>query len=121
MKPRVLVVDDDAHIREIFADVLAAEGCEVLTAADGYAALDPVTAERLAVILVDVRMPGMDGIEFCRRFSERPGPRAPVVLLTAASDPSVLTEGIHVAGVLSKPFSLDELVETIRRHARCSA
>jgi DNA-binding response OmpR family regulator len=123
MSKRVLVIDDDAHIREVLAVALADEGYKVLTASDGRVALDMVASRRPDVILLDVRMPGSDGAEFCRRYREQPGPHAPIIMLTAAYDydADALPDDLQAAGMFSKPFRLDDVVRTIREQPHHSA
>ena len=78
----VLVVDDDAAIRRVIAAAVAEEGYAVAEAADGAAALALVRAAPPCLILLDLRMPGMNGWEFARRYRALPGPRAPLVCVT---------------------------------------
>src|SRR5690348_13526835 len=82
--PTVLVVDDEPDIREIVRLFLTDAGYAVATARDGAEALRSVDEALPAVILLDMRMPVMDGWEFARRFRERHNHRAPIVVMTAA-------------------------------------
>jgi two-component system, chemotaxis family, chemotaxis protein CheY len=81
---RILVIDDDESIRQIVHLFLSDEGYEVIEAANGQAALDALEDFRPSLILLDLRMPVMDGWEFARRYRLMPGPHAPIVAFVAA-------------------------------------
>lgn len=116
---RVLVVDDDDSIRDFVSVALAYEGYEVVSAENGEAALGAIDRGRgVAVILLDMRMPVMDGWEFARVYRERPGPHAPIIVLTAARDAADYAAQIQADGFLAKPFDLDALLRAVARHAR---
>ncbi|MFD0638392.1 response regulator transcription factor [Catenulispora yoronensis] len=118
----MLVVDDEPGIRSVLASSLEFEGYAVRTAADGRAALAEVEQARPDLVVLDVLMPGMDGLTACRRL--RAGdPHLPVLMLTARD----LT-GDRVAGLdagaddyLAKPFELDELLARVRALLRRGA
>jgi len=118
---RVLVVDDDRGIREFVCTVLADEGYEVSEAIDGRQALEHADRVRPDVILLDMRMPVMDGWEFARTYRQRPGPHAPIVIVTAALDVAKEAKDIGADGFLAKPFQLDDLLDLVERHAAPSA
>jgi two-component system response regulator MprA len=113
---RVLVVDDDAPVRRMLERGLAAEGFEVEAAADGGAAL--VAAERSApdVVVLDVAMPGLDGLAVCRRLRAR-GMRGSILMLTARDAVADRVAGLEAGAddYLIKPFAMEELVA--RLHA----
>jgi CheY-like chemotaxis protein len=111
----VLVVDDDADIRDFVELVLADEGYEVRTAAHGAAALTLVARSQPGLILLDMRMPVMDGWEFARTYRQMQGPHAPIVVLTAAANAGACSEQIGAAAFLAKPFELDQLLERVSR------
>jgi CheY-like chemotaxis protein len=113
----VLVVDDDPSIRDFVEAALEEEGYGVLTAPDGEAALALVESKPCAVLL-DMRMPVLDGWGFAEAYRERPEPRAPIVVMTAAEDAEAWAEEIGAAGVLAKPFRLDELLAVVAHHCR---
>jgi DNA-binding response OmpR family regulator len=107
---RVLVVDDDLTVSDVVSRYLEREGHEVETVADGRAALEQAAAAPPDLVILDLMLPGMSGLEVCRRLREI-GP-LPVIMLTARSD-----EGDRVAGLelgaddyVTKPFSPRELV-----------
>jgi len=114
-RPRlVLVVDDDDMIRRLLRTVLEADEIEVVEARDGDAALSAVADLQPTVIVLDVMMPGLDGVEVCRRIDHD---RAKVVMLTARDDPE-LERAATAAGAdafLTKPFSSLELLDLIER------
>ena len=89
----------------------------MLTAEHGAAALQIVASTTPAVILLDMRMPVMDGWEFAQAYRERPGPRAPIIVFTAARDAAERASEIWADAHLAKPFSLDDLIELVERLA----
>ena len=116
--PRVLVVDDDDFIRASVVDILHDEGYEVCEAPHGAAALSLVDELPPDLILVDMRMPVLDGWGFCREYRERPGPHAPIVVMTAAQDAAQRAAQVGSAAHISKPFRLDALVACVERFVR---
>jgi len=115
---RILVVEDDDSIRDLVDLVLSSAGYEVLTASDGAAALQVIGGARPDLVLLDMRMPVMDGWEFARRYRARPEPHAPIVVLTAARDAADRAAEIQANGYLGKPFDVDELLTLVSQHAR---
>ena len=113
----ILVVDDDEGIREFVSLVLADEGYEVVTAPHGAAALEFVARRVPAVILLDMRMPVMDGWQFAQAYRQRPGPHAPIIVVTAARDAGERAAEIGAEGVLAKPFRLADLLAVVEGHA----
>jgi PAS domain S-box-containing protein len=118
-KPRILVVDDVAMNRDIASAFIRSAGYELVCADGGEAAVTEAASGDFAAVLMDVRMPGMDGLEATRRIRALGGPRGevPIVALTA----QVFTEQIdacRAAGMdthVAKPFTLDTLLGAIRR------
>jgi two-component system, OmpR family, response regulator MprA len=112
---RVLIVEDDEHVREAIARALRYEGYEVHTAVDGNDALVHVDAIAPDAIVLDVLMPGTDGLEACRRLRQR-GDRTPVLMLTARHEVSDRVAGLDAGAddYLVKPFALDELLARLR-------
>jgi two-component system, chemotaxis family, chemotaxis protein CheY len=91
----------------------------VLEAPDGAAALPRAQEATPGLILLDMRMPVLDGWEFARRYRAGPGPHAPIVCVTAAADAAAAAaRGTQIGAVasLSKPFDLDELLALVRRY-----
>jgi CheY-like chemotaxis protein len=114
----VLVVEDQRDIREFVAFVLETEGYRVSTADNGAVALEQVAREHVDVVLLDMRMPVMDGWAFAQAYRERPGPHAPIVVLTAAQDAASRAAQIQADDYLGKPFELDDLLKMVARYAR---
>jgi CheY-like chemotaxis protein len=117
----VLVVDDDPSIREFVAAALGYEGYCVLTAPDGLAALELADRHWPALVLLDMRMPVLDGWGFAEAYLDRRGPRAPVGVMTAAEDAAAWAEEVGAEGVLSKPFGLEDLLAVVERHRAAPA
>jgi two-component system chemotaxis response regulator CheY len=113
---RILLLDDDETIREVVEMALSVKGYEVLTAPNGALALDLIRRHPPSLILLDMRMPVMDGWEFARRYREMSGPQAPIIVLTAAVDPADRAQQIEADGFLAKPFSLKELRSLVDRY-----
>ena len=113
--PTVLVVDDDAAILRTVTEILSDEGYTVLTATNGAEALTILAEASPRVILLDMRMPVMDGWQFARARDERQ--RAiPLVVMTAAQDARQWAREVGAAAYLAKPFDLAELLDTVERH-----
>jgi len=112
-RPSVLVVDDQKEIRELAMLALQDAGYSVRCAEHGAAALEAVSRERLAVILLDMHMPVMDGWQFARAYRLIPAPHVPLVVMTAAQDAGRYAAEVDADRFLSKPFELDELLATI--------
>jgi two-component system, chemotaxis family, chemotaxis protein CheY len=110
----VLVVDDDAAIRDAVRDVLESAGIVVETATDGADALEKVSRRRPRLVLLDMRMPVLDGWGFASALRER-RLALPVVVMTAAADASRWADEIGAIGVVAKPFGIAELVSAVRR------
>ena len=114
-RERVLVVDDDPPLRRMLERTLVAEGFEVTVAGDGGAAL--VQAERSApdVIVLDVTMPGLDGIAVCRRLRSK-GLPTPILMLTARDAVPDRVAGLEAGAddYLVKPFAVQELLARLR-------
>jgi two-component system, chemotaxis family, chemotaxis protein CheY len=112
----VLIVDDDDAIRLSVSWALADAGYVVETAANGQAALDRIANVCARLVLLDMRMPVMDGWEFARRYRSMCDAGAPIVVMTAAQDAGDRARQIEADGHLAKPFSLDELLAIVRHH-----
>ncbi len=112
-KPRlVLVVDDDEMIRRLVRAVLEADEFEVAEARDGQTALKLASETQPAVVVLDVMMPGIDGVEVCRRLDHD---QVRVVVLTARDDPKLETEA-RAAGAdafMTKPFAPMALLDLV--------
>ena len=107
---RVLVVDDDATVREVVVDYLRAAGHDVQEAVDGTGALESVLRSGADLVVLDVMMPGLDGLEVCRRLRRHSD--VPIVLLTALGSEQDRVVGLEIGAddYVTKPFSPRELV-----------
>jgi DNA-binding response OmpR family regulator len=111
----ILVVDDDPEILAMLRDFLESEGLAVRTAANGAEALEALDDVAPALILLDMRMPVLDGWAFAKRFHER-ALTYPIVVMTAAESARRWAEEIGATGYIAKPFDVNELLEMIERH-----
>ncbi|MFF0740375.1 response regulator transcription factor [Streptomyces sp. NPDC004111] len=109
---RVLVVEDDPTVAEVVTGYLVRAGYEVRHVADGLAALEAVAAMRPQLVVLDLMLPGLDGLEVCRRLRASGGPPVPVVMLTARGEEADRILGLELGAddYLTKPFSPRELV-----------
>lgn len=111
----ILVVDDEEPMREMLALMLAREGYEVRVVADGEAALEALSKEGIPLMLCDVRMPGMDGLELLSKIKER-GLAVAAIMMSAFVDQDTAIEALKLGALdyISKPFKKDEVVLKIR-------
>ena len=112
---RLLVVDDEASVREALALVLDLSGFEVTTAVDGREAIRTLGTDSPDAVILDVLMPGLDGLEVCRRMRAT-GNRTPVLMLTARTEVSERVAGLEAGAddYLAKPFAREELIARLR-------
>ncbi|MGV9296361.1 response regulator transcription factor [Amycolatopsis sp. NPDC003676] len=122
MANRVLLADDDRAIRESLVRALELEGYRVSEVADGVEALAIARSEEFDVLIVDVMMPGVDGLGVCRVLRAG-GDRTPVLMLTARVETADRVAGLDAGAddYLPKPFELDELLARLRALLRRSA
>jgi len=113
--PHVLVVDDDQDLLALITETLDLEGYRVDAAVNGAKALDLLEDEMPDLILLDMKMPVMDGTEFTKRFRARHDHASRIVLVTAAADAEKSAKAIGVNGYLEKPFDLDALLDTVAK------
>jgi two-component system, OmpR family, response regulator MprA len=112
---RLLVVDDDPSVREALALVLDLDGFDVSTAIDGREAIRALSLAPPDAVVLDVLMPGIDGLEVCRRMRAT-GDRTPVLMLTARAEVSERVAGLEAGAddYLAKPFAREELIARLR-------
>jgi two-component system response regulator MprA len=112
---RLLVVDDDPSVREALELVLDLNGFGVTTATDGAEAIRTLAVDRPDAVILDVLMPGLDGLEVCRRMRAT-GDRTPVLMLTARAEVSERVAGLEAGAddYLVKPFASEELIARLR-------
>ncbi|MDC4232673.1 MtrAB system response regulator MtrA [Actinomyces sp. B33] len=118
MNARILVVDDDVALAEMIGIVLETEGYAVSTCSDGAHAVEEFRSLAPDLVLLDLMLPGLDGIEVCRRIRRESD--VPVVMLTARSDTSDVVAGLEAGAddYVPKPFKPKELVARVRARLR---
>jgi len=115
-KPLILVVDDEGDPRVFLFELLESEGYRVATCPDGFEAMKMVARLRPALVISDVRMPGMDGLELLDEI-RRTSPETRVILLTAYGTNEMFKEALRRGGstLLNKPCSNRDLLEAVKR------
>jgi CheY-like chemotaxis protein len=116
--PVALVVDDDEDQREILSWYMKTAGINVVEAASGLEALDIIRSSRPDVVITDINMPGMDGIEFLTRLKEAVGGKPPPAMAVTGSRDKLILERAFYAGaadIVSKPFDENELISRVNR------
>lgn len=113
---KVLVVDDDPAILDICADLLESEGYDVALAANGQQAINQMGTNAPDVVLMDIMMPVLNGVEACRRMKADPETaRIPVVLMSARTNLNRQNQELDSAdALLAKPFDINHLLDTIQ-------
>jgi two-component system OmpR family response regulator len=121
VRRQILVVDDEARIREVVQYALEREGFRVDAVDDGTRALDAVTRGDFDLVVLDVMLPGMDGLELCRKV--RATSKVPILFLSARGDEIDRVLGLELGGddYLTKPFSPRELVARVKAVLRRAA
>jgi two-component system, OmpR family, response regulator MtrA len=121
MNGKVLVVDDDTALAEMIGIVLRAEGFEPSFCGDGAKAVDAFRSSHPDLVLLDLMLPGVDGIEVCARIRDESG--VPIIMLTAKSDTTDVVRGLESGAddYIVKPFNPKELVARIRTRLRPSS
>jgi two-component system response regulator MtrA len=118
MSQRILVIEDDQSIAEIVGILLRAEGFDVSYCADGNQAMNAFQVVNPDLVLLDLMLPGRDGVEICRAIRETSG--VPIVMLTARSDTSDVVTGLEAGAddYVVKPIKNEELIARIRARLR---
>ncbi|AOT72880.1 response regulator transcription factor [Geosporobacter ferrireducens] len=114
----VLIADDDKNITELISDSLADEGLSTAVVHDGLSAVDAVSRENFRLILLDIMMPQMDGLEVCREIRNKTN--APILFVTAKNRTIDTIVGLEIGGddYIAKPFVVEELVAKVKAHIR---
>jgi two-component system KDP operon response regulator KdpE len=117
-QPGILVVDDEPHVLEALSTILESRGYFVRVAPNGPMALDAIAMERPDVVLLDLAMPGINGVEVCRRI--RSWCRVPILVLSALSDEARKVRALDAGAddYVTKPFQVEELLARIRAAIR---
>jgi CheY-like chemotaxis protein len=116
-RPAILIADDDASNREVLTYYLRRQGFDVHPVADAEGALAALDARRFALVLLDVVMPGIDGLEALRRIRQRHAAgELPVILFSGLEAPDALSAAgdLGANAWLAKPYQLSELLEAVR-------
>ncbi len=116
VRSKVLIVDDNDELRALVAMLLDVEGFEAVTAGNGKEALEACALFHPDLILLDMRMPVMNGWEFARALRDRDEDPPPIVVFTAAEDCARRAAEVQAVGMIGKPFEIEGLVTIIRRH-----
>lgn len=119
MNGKILIVDDEPAALRLLKEILTAEGHEIRPFNNAELALRSIMAEAPELILLDIRMPVMDGFEVCRRIKENAGSKdVPVIFITATSDVEDKVKAFQAGGVdyITKPFQMEEVVARVRTH-----
>jgi two-component system OmpR family response regulator len=123
-QPRILIVDDDDELRELIAETLSDYGFASMTARNGVEMFKALESETFDIILLDIMMPGADGLSLCRllRTPNTPYSHIPIIFLTALKDTTDKVVGLEIGGddYLSKPFQSRELIARVRALLRRS-
>lgn len=118
---RVMVIDDSKTIRRTAETLLKKEGCEVLTAVDGFEALAKISDQKPQLIFVDIMMPRLDGYQTCALIKNNQQLRDTPVIMLSSKDGLFDKARGRIVGAeqyLTKPFTRDELLGAIRQHVR---
>jgi two-component system KDP operon response regulator KdpE len=117
-KPRILVVDDESQITRVLRTSLTTHGYEVRTAADGISGFETFNDWHPDLVVTDLAMPNLDGIELCRRL--RAVSQVPIIVLSARGEEKTKVEALDVGAddYVTKPFGIDELLARVRASLR---
>lgn len=119
MSPRILAIDDTEHLRAVIRLTLEFKKYDVKLASDGVEALEAARAGRFDVILCDIEMPRMNGVEFVRNYRAEFGPDTPIIMLTAEGDEKVsAARAVGATDAIAKPFEPLQLFAAIDRHLK---
>jgi CheY-like chemotaxis protein len=112
---RILLADDDPRVLSVVSRYLDLEGYEMSTVTDGEAAVAAVAADLPDLVILDIMMPGIDGLEACRRIrADAKTAKTPVLMFSALSEEAQAAREAGADGLLPKPFTLPSLAEALR-------
>src|SRR5882757_130609 len=116
--PRILLVDDEQAVQTLLTYPLRKEGYEVVSALDGREALERFSEERFDLVVLDIMLPRLDGIEVCRRIRTRS--QVPIIMLTAKGDEIDKVVGLEMGAddYITKPFSVREFRSRVKAALR---
>jgi two-component system response regulator (stage 0 sporulation protein F) len=113
---RILIVDDQFGIRVLLTEIFQSEGFTTFQASNGVQALSAVEKEQPGLVLLDMKIPGMDGLEILKRMKER-NEEVKVIIMTAYGELDMIQEALESGAIthLAKPFDIDKVVETVSK------
>jgi CheY-like chemotaxis protein len=119
---RILVVDDEEEIRQLFVDILVPKGYEVVVAANGHEALERAREAAFDVVFLDIKMPGMNGVEAFEALREI-NPRSQYVMITGYAGSDLVDQSLAGGALLclNKPFGVADVLDLVRSLERQSA
>lgn len=119
-RPTILIAEDDSDIRDLVGFALRREGYKTVEAENGVDALRKAQHEAPDLVLLDITMPGLDGLAVCRILQAKGLDAPPVIFLTARSQPVDLVAGLDVGAIdyVPKPFKMEELLARVRNALR---
>lgn len=117
-RPRILIVDDEPQLIRVLRTGLKSRGYDIRSAADGLAGLELFTDWRPDLVITDLAMPNVDGLEFCRRLREIS--QVPIIVLSAKGEEKIKVEALDLGAddFVTKPFGIDELLARVRASLR---
>ncbi|MDI6728490.1 MAG: response regulator [Thermodesulfovibrionales bacterium] len=121
MGKTVLIVDDSASMRQLVSFALRDAGYDVIDAINGKDAMSKLNGTKIEMVITDLNMPEMDGIEFIKQVRNNPGYKfTPIVMLTTESQESKKQEGKQAgaSGWIVKPFTPEQLIDIVKKFAR---
>ncbi len=116
MKNKILIVDDQFGIRILLSEIFQKDGYETYQAANGLQALNIVTENEPDIVILDMKIPGMDGLEILRRLKEM-NPNIKVIMMTAYGELDMINEAMKLGAIthFAKPFDIDEVRDVIKK------
>jgi DNA-binding response OmpR family regulator len=119
MSEKILVADDEQEIRNLLDHFLKGQGYEVVLASDGNQALKLAAEENPQVIILDIKMPGLDGLEVCKRLKEKEQTKLiPVIVITGFADNKMAALNIGADDFVNKPFDMAEISSRVKSALR---
>ncbi|GAF12772.1 sporulation initiation phosphotransferase [Bacillus sp. JCM 19046] len=117
MNHKVLIVDDQFGIRVLLTEVLQKDGYEMFQAANGKEALDIQAMEDISIVLLDMKIPGMDGVEILKQLKQRQ-PSIKVIMMTAYGELKMVNEALENGAIsyMAKPFDISDVRQAIRKN-----
>jgi len=114
-RPRILLADDDPRVLQVVSRFLDLEGYEMAIVADGEAAVAAATTDPPDLVILDIMMPGIDGLEACRQIRAHAATTdTPILMFSALSDEAQAAQDAGADGLLPKPFTLPTLAQAVQ-------